>query len=437
MNATKHERLNVGVAGVGVVGAGLLRLFAEAGGRLSSALELTAISARNRSRRRAVDISAYRWFDDPCELAAQPDIDIFVELIGGSDGPAKRAVEIALERGAHVVTANKALIAIHGEKLAGLSEKHGGALLFEAAIGGGVPIVKAMKESLAGSRVRAIAGILNGTCNYLLTEMEASGRAYADVLADAQRLGYAESDPTMDVGGFDAAHKITLLAAIGFGAKPDFEHAIVEGVERVSLDDIRLAGKLGYRVKLIAHAERIDEAVSLHVRPALLAFDHPLAHVGGALNAVMVDAEPAGRLTFIGAGAGEGPTAAAVGADLIDIAAGRASPAFGRPLAMLASAARAAPPPRGRFYMRLLVADRPGVLAAVSDRLGRQSISIESFLQMPHPDSPQVPIVLTTQSCVRAELDEAARAINELDAVIETPLVMPIEETSARNRIWS
>jgi homoserine dehydrogenase len=427
----------VGVAGLGTVGGGLLRLFADEKSRLHERLELVAISARNRTRKRDVDISAYRWFDDPCELAADAGVDVFVELIGGSDGPAKKAVEIALARGAHVVTANKALLAVHGQALAALSEEKGGALLFEAAVAGGVPIVKAMKESLAGCRVSAVAGILNGTCNYLLTEMEKSGRAYADVLADAQRLGYAEADPSTDVGGFDAAHKIALLGAIAFGAKPDFDHVRIEGVDVVTLDDIRLAGKLGYRVKLIARAERVGEAVSMHVRPALLPFEHPLAAVGGTLNAVMVDAEPVGRLTFIGRGAGDGPTASAVAADLMDIAEGRAGPAFGRPLKALAAAARATPAERGRFYMRLLVQDRPGVIAAVSEQLGRENVSIESFLQMPSHDAPAVPIVLTTQSCARAALDAAAGAIKSLDAVTAAPLVMPIEETGERTRFWS
>jgi homoserine dehydrogenase len=431
------KKLRVGVAGIGTVGGGLIKLFANEGSRLTEKLELTAISARNRTRKRDIDIARYQWFDDPVELAANPDVDVFVELIGGSDGPAKRAVEVALERGAHVVTANKALLAVHGEALAALSEKRGGKLMFEAAVGGGVPVVKALRESLAGCTVRAVSGILNGTCNYLLTEMEASGRSFEDVLADAQRLGYAEADPTMDVGGFDAAHKIAILAAIAFGAKPDFDHVRIEGVSVVTLHDIRLAGKLGYRVKLIAKAERIGDAVSMHVRPALLAFDHPLAHVGGALNAVVADADPVGQLTFIGRGAGEGPTASAVAADLIDLVEGRGGPAFGRPLSALASAARAAPAERGRFYMRLLVQDRPGVVAGVSDRLGRENVSIESFLQMPSYEAPIVPIVLTTQSCTRTALDAAAAAIETLDAVTEPPLVMPIEESGGRSRFWS
>lgn len=431
------KKLRVGVAGLGTVGGGLLKLFADDANRLNERLEITAVSARNRTRNRGVDISRYQWFDDPVELAANPEIDVLVELIGGSDGPAKRAVETALERGAHVITANKALLAVHGSRLAEISERTGAKLLFEAAVGGGVPMVKAVKESLAGCRASAVAGILNGTCNYILTEMEQAGRSFEDVLADAQRLGYAEADPTTDVGGFDAAHKLTILSAIAFGSRPDYDHVRIEGIERVSLTDIRLAGKLGYRIKLIAKGAFDGSAVSMHVSPALLAFDHPLANVGGSLNALVVDADPVGQLTFIGRGAGEGPTAASVAADMLDLAEGRSGYAFGRPLAQLAEAPRAAPAEFGRFYVRLMVLDKPGVVAAVSDRLAHESISIESFLQMPGHEGPSVPIVLTTQSCARAALEKAVDAIQRLDVVAEAPYVMPIEESGHRARTWS
>lgn len=427
------SKLRVGIAGLGTVGGGLLKLFADPTSRLNEKLELVAVSARNRARKNA-DISAYRWFDDPVEMAAQSDIDVVVELIGGSEAPARQIVETALQRGAHVVTANKALVAIHGSALAEMSEATGGRLLFEAAVGGGVPMVKALKESSAGSRASSVAGILNGTCNFILTEMETSGRSFADVLAEAQRLGYAEADPTTDVGGFDAAHKLTILSAIAFGSKPDFEHVRIEGIERVSLTDIRLAGRLGYRIKLIAKGVRTASGVEMHVRPALLAHDHPLANIGGSLNALVVDAEPAGQLTFIGRGAGEGPTAASVASDLIDLAEGRAGHAFARPLAQLASAPRATPAERGRYYLRLIVVDKPGVIAAISDRLAHEEISIESFLQMPAPSESAVPIVLTTQACPRSAIESAVRAIEALDVVAEPPYVMPVEESGPR---WS
>jgi homoserine dehydrogenase len=419
------SRLRVGIAGLGTVGRGVAKLFADPRSRLNEKLELVAVSARDAGLERGVALSAYTWFDDPVALAG--DVDVFVELIGGADGVAKTAVETALARGAHVITANKALIAQHGAALAEAAEQTGAKLLFEAAVGGGVPMLKALKESVAGSRASSVSGILNGTCNYILTEMEASGRSFESVLSEAQKLGYAEADPTMDVGGFDAAHKLTILAAIAFGSRPDYDHVRIEGIERVSLIDIRLAGKLGYRIKLIAKGTLTEGAVEMHVRPALLALDHPLANVGGALNALVVDAEPSGQLTFIGRGAGEGPTAASVASDLIDLAEGRAGFAFGRPLARLAAAPRATPPERGRYYLRLRVADKPGVVAAISDRLAHEDISIESFLQMPAHDEPAVPIVLTTQTCARAKMEAAVAAIEALDVIAEPPFVMPVE----------
>lgn len=362
-------------------------------------------------------------------------MDVFVELIGGADGVAREAVEAALSRGVHVVTANKALIAAHGAELAELAERSGAKLLFEAAVGGGVPMVKALRESLAGCRARAISGILNGTCNFILTEMEVAGAAFADVLAEAQRLGYAEADPSMDVGGFDAAHKLTILSAIAFGVRPELDHVRIEGIERVSLIDIRLAAKLGFAVKLIAKASLTESGVEAHVRPALLARDHPLAGVGGSLNALVVDAEPVGQLTFMGRGAGEGPTAASVACDLIDLSERRAGFAFGRPVAQLSAAPRAKPAERGRHYLRMLAEDRPGVVAAISERLAQRDISIESFLQMPLASGAAVPIVLTTQTCLRSAIDAAVQAIEASGVVAESPYIMPVEEAGLRWRL--
>ncbi len=427
-------RLRVGIAGLGTVGRGVAKLFADSGSRLNEKMRLVAVSARTAGQDRGVDLSAYRWVDDPVSLAQDANVDVFVELIGGSDGVAKVAVEAALARGAHVVTANKALVAVHGSQLAELAERNGVKLLFEAAVGGGVPMVKALKESVAGSRASSVAGILNGTCNYILTEMENSGRSFEAVLSEAQSMGYAEADPTTDVGGFDAAHKLTILSSIAFGTRPDYDHVRIQGIERVTLTDIRLAGKLGYRIKLIAKGALSDGAVEMHVRPALLAYDHPLANVGGSLNALVVDAEPSGQLTFIGRGAGEGPTASSVASDLIDLAEGRAGFAFGKALAQLAAAPRGTPAERGRYYLRLMVQDRPGVVAAISDRLAHEEISIESFLQMPVHDGPAVPIVLTTQTCARSRVEAAVKAIEALDVSAEAPFLIPVEHTGSR---WS
>ena len=419
----------IGVAGLGTVGGGLLGflaerpLYAPAGGRAV----VTGVSARSRSRPRPVDISSLAWFDDPVALAQSPDIDIFVELVGGSDGPAKAAVEAALQAGKAVVTANKALIAEHGAELAALAEAKGVPLLFEAAVMGGVPAVKTVREALVGEEIRSLSGILNGTCNYILTEMESSGSAFADVLAEAQRLGYAEADPTMDVGGFDAAHKITILAALAFGGAPNYAAAEVEGITSVDLLDIRLAGDLGYRVKLIASAERAGEGARVRVRPFLVRKDHPIAQANGALNALFIEGERIGRIFLQGPGAGAGPTAAAVAADIADVMTGAVRPVFQGPAAGLSPCAPSAgSAAEGRAYIRVMVRDEPGVLAAVSEELAEAGVSIESFLQKPPGEAPGVPIVMTTHAVAEAVLEAAVARIGRLPSVLEPPRLLHI-----------
>jgi homoserine dehydrogenase len=419
----------VGVAGLGTVGAGLLNFlsdapdFAPAGGRTV----VTGVSARSKSRQRPVDISNLPWFDDAAQLAASPDNDIFVELIGGSDGPAKVAVETALKAGKPVVTANKALIAEHGAELAALAEEMGVPLLFEAAVMGGTPAVKMLREAMVGDEVKSLAGILNGTCNYILTEMEASGRPFADVLADAQRLGYAEADPTMDVGGFDAAHKISILAALAFGCAPNYAAAEIEGIDQIDILDIRMAKDLGYRIKLVASADRSPDGVLVRVHPSLAPLNHPLAQAGGALNALFIEGTRIGRIYIQGPGAGSGPTAAAVAADIADVMTGARRPVFQAP----ASSLRPFTPvdPRrsvSRAYMRLLVRDEPGVIAAVSETLAEAGVSIESFLQKPVEDAGGVPIVLTTHAVAESVLIAAIEKIAGLPAVIDRPRLLRI-----------
>jgi homoserine dehydrogenase len=422
--------LRVGIAGLGTVGGGLIGLLrGTLAERLGDRLVIDAVSARNRGRSRGVDISAYRWFDDPCELAADPSIDVLVELIGGSDGPARRAVTIALTRGARVVTANKALLAEHGAELAALVDAHGGALAFEAAVGGGVPVIKVLRESLAANRTTSISGILNGTCNYILSTMEAQGREFADVLAEAQRLGYAEADPSFDVDGMDAGHKIALLAAIAFGNVPSVAALETHGIRDVSLLDIRLAAKLGYRIKLIATAERSPQGVRTRVAPALVPFAHPLAGIGGALNAVVISASPVGVITLTGAGAGAGPTASAVASDLIDIVEGDVRLPFGVSADRLGQpVAAGGAGDEERAFLRLLVDDRPGVIAAVSNALAKHGVSIDALIQDPSAAVGAVPIVLTTHRRDVRAIDAAVADIGVLDAVTAPPLVMRIED---------
>ena len=419
----------VGVAGLGTVGAGLLNFlserpeFAPAGGRVA----VTGVSARSRARPRPVDISTLPWFDDPVALATSPEIDLFVELIGGSDGPAKAAVEAALRARKPVVTANKALIAEHGAELAAIAEEAGAPLLFEAAVMGGTPAVKMLREAMVGDEVKSVAGILNGTCNYILTEMEATGRSFAEVLAEAQRLGYAEADPTMDVGGFDAAHKISILAALAFGCAPNFAAAEIEGIEQVDLLDIGLARDLGYRIKLVASADRSPDGVLVRVHPSLAPLNHPLAQAGGALNALFIEGVRIGRIFLQGPGAGSGPTAAAVAADIADVMAGAVRPVFQAPARTLAPFTPVDPAKSvGRAYVRFLVKDEPGVIAAVSETLAEAGVSIESFLQKPVEDAGGVPIVLTTHAVAESVLKAAIARIADLPAVIDQPRLLRI-----------
>ena len=426
---TGRKQWRLGVAGLGTVGAGLLEFLAErpdfapAGGRAV----VTGVCARSRSRPRPVDISKLTWFDDPVALAGSPDNDIFVELIGGSDGSAKAAVETALRAGKPVVTANKALLAEHGLELAVLAEQNGAPLLFEAAVMGGVPAVKVVREALVGDDLNSIAGILNGTCNYILTEMEASGRAFSLVLAEAQAKGYAEADPTMDVGGFDAGHKITLLASLAFGCGPNFGAAQIEGISEVELSDIRLAHDLGYRIKLIAQAVRDDDGVSIRVRPTLIPLDHPLAQADGALNALFIEGKRTGRIFLRGPGAGAGPTAAAVAADIADVMTGAVRPVFSAPAAGLSPLQAVDAAHRfGKAYVRLAVKDQAGVIAAVSETLAECGVSIDAFLQKPVTEDGAATIVLITHAVADAALDEAMGRIEKLPALLQRPRVLRV-----------
>ncbi len=425
--AKSHWR--IGVAGLGTVGGGLVKFLAErpdfapAGARA----EIVGVSARSKDRLRDFDIGGYRWFEDPVALAADPDVDVFVELIGGAEGPAKAAVETALKLGKPVITANKALIATHGAALAVLAEAHDVPLLFEAAVMGGTPAVKMLREAMVGDEVDTVAGILNGTCNYILTEMEARSRTFADVLAEAQRLGYAEADPTTDIGGFDAAHKITILAALAFGCAPNFAAAEIEGVDQIELLDIKLAHDLGYRIRLVASAVRADGGVSVRVHPALAPLGHPLAETRGALNALFIEGRRIGRIFIQGPGAGAGPTAAAVAADIADVMTLARRPVFQAAATTLAPFTGVDAAHRlGKAYIRLLVKDQPGVIAAVSETLAEAGVSIDSFLQKSVEDAGGVPIVLTTHASPESVILEAVERIAALPAVLERPRMLRI-----------
>ena len=423
--------LRVGLAGLGTVGAGVVALL-EANAalierRADCAIVVTAVSARDRTRDRGVDLSRAAWVDDAAELAARDDVDVVVEMIGGSDGPALVLARATLARGKSFVTANKAMLAHHGLDLAALAEANGAALKYEAAVAGGVPVIKAVREGAAANRLARVYGILNGTCNYILSRMEAERLDFADALADAQRLGFAEADPSFDIDGIDAAHKLSILAAIAFGSRIDFGAVATEGIARVAAVDIDHAATLGFRIKLVALASAADGTLFQRVHPCLVPLAHPLAHVDGALNAVVAEGDFAGRLFFSGAGAGAGPTASAIVADLIDVARGGVGPAFAMPVARLAALAPTdAAAHVGRFYLRLTVADRPGVLAELTAVLGRAGVSIGSLIQRGAGAAAGagVYVVMVTHAIRQSAITAALAEIAALDSTVAAPMMM-------------
>jgi homoserine dehydrogenase len=426
--------LRVGVAGLGTVGAGVVRLLQRhadlVAARAGRPVRVTAVSARDRRKRRDCALGGIKWYADALDLAADGEIDVVVELIGGSDGIAKALIEAALARGKDVVTANKALLAMHGTALAKAAEKAGAALNFEGAVAGGIPIVKALREGLVGNRIGRVYGILNGTCNYILTEMRASGRDFAEVLAEAQKLGYAEADPSFDVDGIDAAHKLAILASLAFNCPVDFKSVHVEGIRRVAAADIAYADEFNYRIKLLAIARLTDHGLEQRVHPCLVPEGTPIAHVDGVFNAVVAEGDFVGSTVFEGRGAGAGPTASAVVADLVDIAAGRRVPPFGVAARQLKRIAPAAMRRHlGRYYIRLTVYDRPGVIADVSAVLRDQRLSIESLVQRgrAQPDQP-VSVVMISHDAEEAAMLRALERIGRLNTVLEPPHMIRIEQ---------
>jgi homoserine dehydrogenase len=426
------QPLSIGIAGLGTVGGGTLKLLSDnaalIAARAGRPIAVTAVSARDRARDRGLSVSGLRWFDDPVALASDPGIDVLVEAIGGADGPARAAVEAALASGKPVVTANKAMLAVHGAAIAALAEAKGAPLLFEAAVAGGIPAIKALREGLAANRISRVAGILNGTCNYILSTMRAEGREFAEVLAEAQKLGYAEADPSFDIDGVDAAHKLAILAALAFGRPVDFASVHVEGIRSVSALDIAFAEQLGFRIKLIGIAERTEAGVSARMHPVMVPVSSPIAHVDGVFNAVAFEGDYVGRVMLEGRGAGAGPTASAIVADIIDIARRRLTPTFGVAASLL-SAEPAVPisARQGAYYLRLMVVDRPGVIADVSAILRDHAVSLESMLQRGRSPGEAVPVVLTTHVCQEAAMAAALKRIAEIEAVIAPPAMLRIE----------
>jgi len=426
------EAFKIGIAGLGTVGAGVVRILQdhidELALKAGRPLQITAVSANNRSKERGVSLAGYRWVDDAVSMALDDDLDMVVELIGGSDGVAKALCEKAINQHKHVVTANKALIAHHGTALAKLAETKNVSLRFEAAVAGGIPIIKALREGLSANRISRVFGILNGTCNYILTEMQESGREFSDVLKEAQDLGFAEADPAFDIDGVDTAHKLAILASMAFSAEINFGDVHSEGIRNISPVDMEFAKELGYGIKLLGVAALTDAGIEQRVHPCMVPINSPISHVNGVFNAVVCDGDFVDRTMYEGRGAGEGPTASAVVADIIDAVRGNNLPTFAVPANTLKNIPTVPMNNHvGAYYIRLHVLDEPGVFAGVAMALNNHNVSMEKVLQRGRAPGEPVAVVMTVHETKEADLLKTLDDIQKLDAVLSAPAVIRIE----------
>ena len=421
--------LRLGIAGLGTVGVGVIKIVQEHASLLEAragrSVSISAVSARSKAKDRGVDLSRYAWEDDPVALAKREDIDVFIELIGGDSGPAKAAVEAALAAGKHVVTANKAMLALHGQELALAAETADVNLRFEAAVAGGIPIIKTLTESLAANKITRVMGVMNGTCNYILTRMESAALPYETVFEEANQLGYLEADPNLDVGGIDAAHKLVLLSSIAFGTQVNFTGAELEGIGQITIEDIDHARDMGFRIKLLGVAQMTDAGLEQSMRPSLVPATSPLAQLDGGTNMVVVEGDAVEQIVLRGAGAGEGPTASAVMGDVMDIARGLKLPVFGQPAATLKPAKPAKASNEAAFCLRLNLKDVPGVMAQISTALANAGVSIDRMRQFSHNDV-SAPVMIVTHPTKRSHVETAFQEIAQLNVTTETPLMLSI-----------
>jgi homoserine dehydrogenase len=431
------DALRIGIAGLGTVGASVVRVLTETAAELRRQcgrdLVVTGVSARERNRDRGIDVATTRWFDDPVELAKSEHIDVFVELIGGAEGAPRASVKTALEAGRHVVTANKALLSRHGVALAEIAEKKGVLLNYEAAVAGGIPVIKTMREALAGNSISRVFGILNGTCNYILTRMEREeGLSFAACLEDAQRLGYAEADPTFDIEGHDTAHKLSILTSLAFGSRIAADDIYMEGISNITQADIRAAAELGYRIKLLGVAQKTDSGIEQRVHPTMVPTASVIAQVHGVTNAVAIETDILGELLLSGPGAGGNATASAVVGDIADIAKSRpgfqTAPVFGRPAKELKPYRKAQMRSHaGGYFIRLTVHDRLGVFAAIAKRMADNDISLESIVQHAADATDRKTVILVTHETTEAAVRKAVEGVTKDGHLIDKPQVIRIE----------
>ena len=423
--------LRLGLAGLGTVGIGVVKIVQRHAdlitARAGRPVQITAVSARDRSKPRDADLSAFAWESDPVALARRDDVDVFIEVMGGSDGPAKDATEAAIAAGKDVVSANKALLAHHGQALAEAAEAKGHVIRFEAAVAGGIPAIKALTEGLAGNRIRRVMGVMNGTCNYILTRMESASLPYEVVFEEARGLGYLEADPNLDVGGIDAGHKLSLLAAIAFGTKVSFDAVELEGIGKISIEDIRHAADLGFRIKLLGVAQLTGRGLEQRMTPCLVPADSPLGQLQGGTNMVVLEGDAVGQIVLRGAGAGEGPTASAVMADVIDIARGNRLSTFGQPAHTLATPIPAAAATPAPHYLRMTLLDKPGALAKIATALGDSGISIDRMRQYGHLGA-HAPVLIVTHKAAPQDIAHAIARFAATGVLVGEPVAIRIEE---------
>jgi homoserine dehydrogenase len=422
--------LRLGIAGLGTVGVGVVRIVQKHAellqARSGRAISISAVSARSRDKDRGVDLSGYAWEDDPVALARRDDVDLFIEVMGGHEGPAKDATEAAIAAGKDVVSANKALLAVHGQAIAEAAEAAGRVIRFEAAVAGGIPVVKALTEGLAANEITRIMGVMNGSCNYILTRMESAGLTYSEVFDEANALGYLEADPELDVGGIDAGHKLALLSAIAFGTQVDFAGVQLEGIGSVSIEDIRQAADMGFKIKLLGVAQMTGRGLEQRMSPCLVPDTSPLGQLQGGTNMVVLEGDSVGQIVLRGAGAGEGPTASAVMGDVMDIARGVRMSTFGQPATSLRRARPALAAIPAPYYLRMKLLDKPGALAKVARALGDAGISIDRMRQYDHADA-TAPVLIVTHKTTRTALDEALAAFQDTGVVSGDPVAIRIE----------
>ncbi|MCR8826288.1 homoserine dehydrogenase [Pseudosulfitobacter koreensis] len=425
------QPLRLGIAGLGTVGMGVVKIVRQQAALLTARtgreITISAVSARTKDKDRGISLGDYAWETDPVALAKRDDVDLFLELMGGEDGPAKDATEAALAAGKHVVTANKAMLAMHGQSLAEQAEAAQRSLKFEAAVAGGIPVIKVLTEGLAGNGITRVMGVMNGSCNYILTRMETAGLTYQEVFAEADGLGYLEADPQLDVGGIDAAHKLAILSSIAFGTRVDFAGIELEGIERISIEDIRAAADMGFKIKLLGVAQKTGRGLEQRMQPCLVPDTSPLGQLQGGTNMIVLEGDAVEQIVLRGPGAGAGPTASAVMSDVCDIARGFSLPVFGQPASTLEAATPALSVLPAPYYLRMGLVDKPGALAKIAAALGEAGVSIERMRQYGHADAEAAQVLIVTHKTTRASLDVAVEAMEGTGVLASAPVALRIE----------